>query len=110
MMNIHSRKNKYMLNYKIIAVIKKELREKLFSKSFIIMTLLIPLFMFGILGLQTFLIEYSNDDVNLIITSEDPEVLNQLNLEFSKSEVVKSGQYKISYESVVQNKIEEFVN
>lgn len=109
-MNIHSRKNKFMLNYKIIAVIKKELREKLFSKSFLLMTLLIPLFMFGILGLQTFLIEYSEDDVSLIIVSENTDFLRQLDEEFDKSEYVKSGQYKITFENVQKKNTADFIS
>jgi ABC-type Na+ efflux pump permease subunit len=41
-----------LLNNRIIAIIKRELREKLMSKSFIFMTLLVPLFMLLIIGLQ----------------------------------------------------------
>lgn len=99
-----------MLNYKIIAVIKKELREKLFSKSFILMTLLIPIFIFGILALQTLFVHYSSDKVNLILISENQEILNQIADEFNNSEDVKSGQYKISYEVVKKEVVEDYVN
>lgn len=99
-----------MLNYKILAIIKKELREKLFSKSFILVTLLIPVLIFGILLLQTFLIHYSNDEVKLIITAENNVLLDQIAAEFNKSEVVKSGQYKISFEVIQKDRVEEYIS
>lgn len=99
-----------MLNYKIIAVIKKELREKLFSKSFILMTVLIPLLMFGILGLQTFLMTYSEDKVNLIILSEDPVISYELQKEFPKAEVIKNKLYSIRFDVKKKGEVEAFVN
>ena len=57
-----------MFNRRTLAILKRELREKLFSKTFIIMTVLLPLFMIGILAFQTFLYSYEGDsNTNLII-------------------------------------------
>jgi len=46
-----------MLNNRIIAVFKREVKERVISKGFIIMTLLLPLFMFGIIGIQVLLMK-----------------------------------------------------
>ena len=63
-----------MLNRRTLSIIKRELKVRLFSRTFIIMTLLIPLFMFGILGLQTFLFHYSDtENAFLIVASESQE-------------------------------------
>ena len=43
-----------MFNKRTLAIIKRELKMKLFSKSFILMTLLVPLFMIGIFSVQYF--------------------------------------------------------
>jgi ABC-2 type transport system permease protein len=99
-----------MLNYKIIAVIKKQLREKLFSRSFILMTLLIPLFMFSILGLQTFILQYENDEMNLVIVTEDADFRNSLETEFNKTDFVKSSQYRMSYQTLRKDEVPAFVN
>jgi ABC-2 type transport system permease protein len=99
-----------MFNYKVLAVIKKELREKLFSKSFILTTLLIPLFMFGILGIQTFLIQFSDEKVSLIIAGEDQNFISRLREEFENQEEVKNKINNINFEIMDKEEIESFVN
>ena len=41
-----------MFNYRIMAIIKREVREKLLSRTFIFMTILFPFLMFGGIGIQ----------------------------------------------------------
>ena len=41
-----------MFNHRVLAVVKRELREKLLSKTFIFMTILFPALMFGMIGIQ----------------------------------------------------------
>ena len=52
------RRNTALLNYRIIAVIKRELHEKLMSKAFIIMTLLMPVIMFAFIGFQMLMVSF----------------------------------------------------
>jgi ABC-2 type transport system permease protein len=99
-----------MLNYKTIAVIKKELRDKLLSKSFILMTLLIPLFMFGIIGVQTLLMSAGESDANIILVSEDPALIPHLQEEFNQTEYVKTNSISLTYESISRAEVESFVN
>jgi ABC-2 type transport system permease protein len=99
-----------MLNYKILAVIKKELREKLLSKSFILMTLLIPVFMFGILGLQTLFMTMGEGESKLIVLVEEPELLPALQNEFEKTDAYKQGIMELSYDSVSKDELETYIN
>lgn len=88
-----------MLNRRVIAIIKRELKMKLFSRSFILMTLLIPLFMFGIIGIQVFIRSLSEDaKANLIVLSESEELLQKLDIEFSRLADVKSKNFNVSYQ------------
>lgn len=81
------------------AILRRELREKLFSKSFITMTLFIPLFIIGIMALQTYIMTFEDDDnVVLILASESDHLLQKLKKEFAEEEYVKSGFYLIRYE------------
>ncbi|MBV6511777.1 MAG: putative protein YhaP [Ignavibacteriaceae bacterium] len=81
------------------AILRRELREKLLSKSFITMTLLIPLFIFGIMALQTYIMTYEDDkNVVLILASESDQLLQELKKEFSEQEYVKNGFYLLRYE------------
>jgi len=62
-----------MLNYRVIALIKRELREKLLSKAFILMTVLLPVLMFGIFGIQTFIMSFDSEKSVVEIISEHSE-------------------------------------
>jgi len=61
-----------MLNYRVIALIRRELREKLLSKAFILMTVLLPVLMFGIFGVQTFIMSFESEKsiIEIVATSE----------------------------------------
>ncbi|MCC6551236.1 MAG: ABC transporter permease [Ignavibacteriaceae bacterium] len=81
------------------AILRRELREKLFSKSFIMMTLFIPLFIIGIMALQTYIMTFEDDEnVVLIIASESAQLLQELKKEFAEEEYIKSGYYLLRYE------------
>jgi ABC-2 type transport system permease protein len=88
-----------MFNRRTLAIIKRELRVRLFSKTFIIMTLLIPTFIFGIIGIQALLYSYSGEEnPRLVIISETEDVKENLEKEFSKLPFVKDGSFNITYE------------
>jgi len=90
-----------MFNNRTLAVIKRELRERLFSKTFIYMTILLPVFMFGIIGIQALLFTYEGDEaLNLVLVTESENLTNKFENVFSESDRVKEGKYKIKYETV----------
>ncbi len=100
-----------MLNKRILTVIKRELRMKLLSRTFIIMTLLIPLFMIGIIGLQTFLYSYNEDqNANLIVISESPEISASVKNELLSIPEVMRKKYSVEYETVTKNKFDDRLN
>ena len=60
-----------MFNRRTLSIIKRELREKVLSKSFIVMTLLVPAILFISLGIQMTLLNYdSNTKASLQVTCE----------------------------------------
>ena len=68
-----------MFNRRTLAIIKRELRMKLFSRSFILMTLLVPLFMIMIFSIQYFVQSMSEEQrSDLIIISDSDEILNKV--------------------------------
>ena len=98
-----------MFNYRTLAIIKRELREKLMSKSFIIMTILLPIFMFGIIGVQTLLVTYEGDAGSKIhIVAPTGEILQEVTEYISDEEFVRNGSYKVDY--FMSENIEEYVN
>lgn len=81
-----------MLNRRTLAIIKRELRMKLFSKSFILMTLLVPLFMIIIFSVQYFVQSMSEEQrSDLIIISDSDEILNKVQNEIFQTDYFRSG-------------------
>ncbi|MFC2085356.1 ABC transporter permease [Bacteroidota bacterium] len=100
-----------MFNYRTLAIIKRELREKLMSKAFIIMTILLPVFMFGIIGVQTLLFTYKGDSGTRVeILTEEDELLFKIESELSERDFVKSGNYIIIYNSIDSGSVENYIN
>lgn len=100
-----------MLNKKTIAVMKRELREKLFSKSFILMTLLIPIFMFGILGLQTYFISFSGEGkVNLEVISASEDLTENVKAEFQKEDFMKNKSYTVDFKTLDKSRLSEYLD
>lgn len=99
-----------MINRRVITVIKREFKEKLLSKAFIISTLLIPVFMFGILGLQTVFMSIEGDDgTKLMIVSESSEISSKLEAELADKDYITQGKYIITYKTVGENGRDEII-
>lgn len=81
-----------MFNRRTIAIVKRELKMKLFNKSFIIMTLLVPLFMLGIFSIQYFIQTMAGEQKSdLIIYTDSEEIRNVLQDEILKLDDFKAG-------------------
>ena len=90
-----------MFNRRTMAVLKRELKNKLFSKTFLLMTLLIPLFLFGVLGFQTFVMTYTgNDKTNLVLLTEDDNLTQKIKTDFDSLPFVKSGYVRFDYKTI----------
>ena len=87
-----------MFNKRTLGIIKRELRTRLLSRSFILTTVLIPVFLIGILAVQTFLIKFQGDEkYTLEIITAKPELTKNLDSEFNNSEQVKAGNLRVTY-------------
>ncbi len=71
------------------------------------MTLLIPLFMFGILGLQTFLLHYSDvENVTLIVASESQNILDNVQAELLNNRESNDSKIEYMFEKLDKDKVE----
>ncbi|RPI70578.1 MAG: ABC transporter permease, partial [Ignavibacteriales bacterium] len=88
-----------MFSKRTAAIIKRELKTKLLSKSFILMTILVPLFMFGIIGVQI-IVRAASDEENLklLFVSETENISQRLKTEFDEYDEVKSDEISFTYE------------
>jgi ABC-2 type transport system permease protein len=75
------------------------------------MTLLLPVFMFGILGFQTFLLSQETDEGTTIeVICEGNELLNNIKESFQTRTFIKNGYYKISYSQKDRVKLESYLD
>jgi ABC-2 type transport system permease protein len=87
-----------MFNKRTLGIIKRELRSRLMSRSFILTTVLIPVFLMGILAVQTFLMKYTGEEkYKLEIISAHPQLTSELIKEFGNNKQVKAGALTLSY-------------
>lgn len=99
-----------MFSIELKAVIKRELREKILSKAFVIMTLLIPVFMFGVLGFQTLMFSMDDDDHTVLeIITESPELASILESEFNKQQFVKNNRYQMFYDTMSPETFDDYL-
>lgn len=90
-----------MFNRRTLAIIKRELKMKLFSKSFILMTLLVPLFMIGIFSVQYLVHSLSEEErADLIVMSDSDEILNKLQNEVFETSSFRSGDITARFEKI----------
>ncbi|MBK7631079.1 MAG: ABC transporter permease [Ignavibacteriales bacterium] len=90
-----------MFNTRTLAIIKRELKMKLFSKSFILMTLLVPLFMVVIFSIQYLVHSLSDEErADLIVISDSDEILNKLQNEIFQTSSFKSGDLTARFEKI----------
>ncbi|MGK9475690.1 ABC transporter permease [Melioribacter sp. OK-6-Me] len=94
-----------MFNYRVLAIIKRELRERLFSKAFITTTLLIPGLIIVIFGVQALLYSTESKNLNFELITENEELTSAFKYEFSNADFVKEKHYVFLYKSM---KREEF--
>ncbi|MGB8317601.1 MAG: ABC transporter permease [Ignavibacteriaceae bacterium] len=96
-----------MFNKRTLGIIKRELRARLLSRSFILTTVLIPVFLMGILAVQTFLIRYHGDEkYNLDVVTNQSELTENFKTEFNNNDQVKAGNIKITYLTLDSSKFE----
>jgi len=98
-----------MLNYRVIALIKRELREKLLSKAFILMTILLPVFMFGIIGVQTFIMSFDSEKSVVEIIAESNTIANNLKNVINESNFIKDSTVIPMINSMSQLKFNDYV-
>ncbi len=99
-----------MLNNRILAIIKRELREKLMSKAFIVMTLMVPLFMFGIIGMQMLILAYKGDKGTRIeLITESESLTDSCRKYLAKLDFIKDGTYIITYNTVPRKSIKNHI-
>jgi len=98
-----------MINYRVLAVIKRELKERLFSKTFIVMTLLIPGLIVIMFGIQALLYSTESKNLKFELVTENPDLISKFENEFSHESFVTNKNYKFIYSSMSREMFNEYL-
>lgn len=97
-----------MLNKRVFAIIKRELREKLLSKTFIFMTILFPALMFGMIGIQVLL--RSDEGKSYITLITETQTLSEaFQKDLLTSDAVKDGKLSFNFYSMSKDELKDFL-
>ena len=99
-----------MFNKRAFAVLKRELRERIMAKAFIISTLALPLIMGLIFGFQFLMMSMEGDaGTKLSVVSEDEAITLGLRNAFSQISWVKNGDYALTYQTMSAEVFETYL-
>ncbi len=98
-----------MFSSRFIAVFKREVKERIISKGFIFATILLPVFMFGLIGIQMLLMNEGATQYNVIIVSETPELNSRIENEFRSSDLIKGNNYKFQFNNFPKDELPKFL-
>ncbi len=99
-----------MFNQRMLSILKRELKDKILSKTFIIMTLLVPFFMIIVLALPALLMNLdTNDNFNVTIITAENNLVESLQNELSNIESIKKGKSSITYLSMDENGLKQYL-
>ncbi|MFA5805306.1 MAG: ABC transporter permease [Melioribacteraceae bacterium] len=98
-----------MVNHRVLAVIKRELKEKLMSKTFIFMTILLPLIMFGGIGIQL-LLQRDEAKSTIALVTESPSLTESFQTELLSSDLMKDGKYTFTFYTMNRDDLKGFLD
>lgn len=98
-----------MFNKRVMAVFKREVKERVISKGFIYMTILLPVFMFGIIGIQTYLYTEQSTKYNLIVISETQDLTSRIQDDILSSDLIKEN-YAFRFYTMSKEQLNNFLN
>lgn len=99
-----------MFNYRVIALIKRELQEKLLSKAFVLMTLLLPVFMIGIIGVQTFIMSFESEGNKIELITYSDTLTSKLRDVILEKSFVKDGSLIPTVKTISENEFEKYLS
>ena len=98
-----------MFNYRVLAIIKRELKEKLMSKTFIFMTILLPLIMFGGIAIQL-LLQRDEAKSTIELVTESLSLTKSFQTELLSSDLMEDGKYTFIFYTMNRDDLKGFLD
>ena len=99
-----------LFSFRTMAIIKRELRAQVLTKTFIFTTIFVPIILVGLMGLQTYLMTYDGKkDTNVEIVVENPELAEFLRSEYLVSEEFNRERFHVTVSSKKRDDLTKYV-
>ncbi|OGU64404.1 MAG: hypothetical protein A2499_14815 [Stygiobacter sp. RIFOXYC12_FULL_38_8] len=100
-----------MFNYRILGIIKRELKEKFLSKSFIITTIMFPMLLFVIGGVQAFLVtDEAASKLNIVCEDQNLTQSFQKELAVPESDLMKEGKFSFNFYTMNREELKKHLD
>lgn len=87
-----------MINYRSRAIIKREIRQQIFTKKFIIMTLALPVFILIVAGLQVFIATFDREELSTLqVINESAGFQQLLQQQLPDTELADTALYQLDF-------------
>jgi len=87
-----------VINYRSLAIIKREIHQQIFTKKFLIMTLALPVFITIVAGLQVFITTFDREErATLHILNESAQLQQLLQEQLPDSELADDELYELDF-------------
>jgi ABC-2 type transport system permease protein len=94
------------ISNRTLAVIKREFKAQVFTKTFIFSTIFVPIIMFGLMAFVTYMMKYEDKkDIHLSLYTPDTELVRLITEEYEKYDGVNHQRFTLSVDKATR---EEF--
>ncbi len=99
-----------LFSFRTMAIIKRELKAQVMTKTFIFTTIFVPIIMVGLMGLQTFLMMFEGKkDIQVEVYTERYELVSMLEKEYQSSDDFNRETFKIDFKYKEKSELENYV-
>ncbi len=99
-----------LFSFRTMAIIKRELKAQVMTKTFIFTTIFVPIIMVGLMGLQTFLMMFEDKkDTQVEVFTERYELVSLLEKEYQSSDDFNRETFKIDFKYKEKSELEDYV-
>ena len=99
-----------IFSFRTMAIIKRELKAQVMTKTFIFTTIFVPIIIVGLMGLQTFLMMFEDKkDINIEIFVENIELVSMIDEEFQTSDHFNRDKFHLTVSSMNRTALSEYI-
>jgi len=99
-----------LFSFRTMAIIKRELKAQIMTKTFIFTTIFVPIILVGLMGLQTFLMMFEDKkDINIELLVESVEIVTMIENEYAISDDFNRDRFHLKVAVIARAELNDYV-